>query len=295
MYQKVLFSTDFSPYSQKITEYIGEIPGIREVVLLHVADTAGSKKTGEGPGAGIEQVKSLMAQTEIIIRHLGLKVQSNVDILQHTIHHGTIGSRILKTAEREKVSLIVMGAKGKRPNDLLLGSVSTYVLYHSTIPLLIVKYQKTKSQAVPENEPSKRPLFSKVLIPTDFSAPAGELLQFVKEIKGIDEIVLLHVIDTEKTDPRLAEYTGEAAAKIGAVRDELTRSGFSVKDHISVGYPPEEINLLARQEEATLIAISPLGEGWLRGLKELVIGSTTYAVVRRADRPVLVVRPINRA
>jgi nucleotide-binding universal stress UspA family protein len=67
-----------------------------------------------------------------------------------------------------------------------------------------------------------------------------------------------------------------------------------VKEHVRVGYPPDEINLLAGQEQATLIAMSPLGEGWRRGLKELVVGSTTYTVVRRAERPVLVVRPVQK-
>jgi nucleotide-binding universal stress UspA family protein len=294
MYKKVLFPTDFSPYSEKILEWIREIPGIREVVLLHIVDTISSLKSGAGQGVEIEHVKSLVAHDEKILRNLGLTVQSNVDVMEITVHEGTIGARILKTAERENVSMIVMGARGKGLRDLFLGSVSTYVLHHATIPLLLVKSPGAGIAGAPVKIPENQPFFSKVLIPTDFSAPAGDLLRFIREIKEIKEIVLLHVINEEKNDPRLPEYISNATTKTRAIRDELIRAGFSVKDFVRTGYPPEEINLLAEQEHATLIAMSPLGEGWIRELKELFVGSTTYAVARRADLPVLIIRPLQK-
>ncbi len=185
-----------------------------------------------------------------------------------------------------------MGARGKSLHDLFLGSVSTYVLHHATIPLLLVKSAPADIPVAPAAVPEPPPVFSKVLVPTDFSAPAEVVVQFVKSMQGIHEIILLHVIHAEKSDSRLPEYVNGATPKLGRIRDELVQSGFTVKEHIRVGYPPDEINLLARQEQATLIAMSPLGEGWLSGLKELFVGGTTYAVVRRADRPVLVVRPV---
>jgi nucleotide-binding universal stress UspA family protein len=292
MYKRVLFPTDFSQHSQKITECIAEIPGIREVVLFHVVEPSGPLKTGTGPGPENEPAEPLMAEYKKIIGDQGLTVQADIEILGRPADQGTIGSIVLKKAESEKVSLIVMGARGKSLHDLLLGSVSTYVLYHAKIPLLLVKHPPGDSMAGPATVPASPPLFSKVLVPTDFSVPAEEVLRFVKSLRGIGEIILLHVIDAEKNDSRLPEYTSEATTKLGTIRDELVRSGFVVKEHVRVGYPPDEINLLAGQEQATLIAMSPLGEGWRRGLKELVVGSTTYTVVRRAERPVLVVRSV---
>ncbi len=38
MFEKVLFPIDFSEYAHKTLECIREIPGIKEVVLLHVID-----------------------------------------------------------------------------------------------------------------------------------------------------------------------------------------------------------------------------------------------------------------
>jgi nucleotide-binding universal stress UspA family protein len=295
MYKKVLFPTDFSHHSQKITECIAEIPGIREVVLLHVADPASPLNTGGGPGSEIELIEPNLAEYKKSIGNSGLTVQADTEVLEHAAHQGTIGSIILQKAERENVSLIVMGARGKSLHDLLLGSVSTYVLYHAKIPLLLVKFPPGDSMAGPATLPASQPLFSKVLVPTDFSVPAEEVIRFVKSLHGTGGIVLLHVIDAEQNDSRLAQCISGATTKLGEIRDELARSGFEVREHVRVGYPPDEINLLAGQEQATLIAMSPLGEGWRRGLKELVVGSTTYTVVRRADRPVLVVRPVQKA
>ncbi len=38
MFKKVLIPLDFSGYSQKILDRIREIPGVKEIVLLHVVD-----------------------------------------------------------------------------------------------------------------------------------------------------------------------------------------------------------------------------------------------------------------
>ena len=295
MYHKVLFPTDFSLPSQRITECIGQIPGIREVVLLHVVDATSPPKTGTGSSEEIVHVKGLMAQNEKVIGNFGLAVQTNVDVMEKTVDTGTIGSRILKTADKEKVSMIIMGARGKNLRDLFLGSVSTYVLHHASIPLLLVKSPQAGVMPGPEGIHANRPLFSRILVPTDFSAHSADVIRFVKATQGVDTVILVHVVHAKTNDTGHTEYINSAAMKLGAIRDELTQSGFTVKDHVRVGYPPDEINLLAEEEHATLIAISPRGEGLLRGLQELLIGSTTYAVVRRADRPVLVVRSVNKA
>jgi len=129
-----------------------------------------------------------------------------------------------------------------------------------------------------------------VLIPTDFSEPAGEVLSFLKDIKGIDTVILLNVIDTRKNDPHFLEYRNVAKTKLGEIGDKLIQSGFHVENHVRTGYPPDEIISLAETNSVTLIAMSPHGEGWLREVRELFVGSTTDAVVRRAGLPVIIIR-----
>jgi len=38
MFDKVLIPTDFSKEAQKVLECVGEIPGLKEVILLNVVD-----------------------------------------------------------------------------------------------------------------------------------------------------------------------------------------------------------------------------------------------------------------
>lgn len=49
-------------------------------------------------------------------------------------------------------------------------------------------------------------IFSKVLVPLDFSEPAGKLVSFISKVKGIDEIVLLNVIEKGKRDAETEGY-----------------------------------------------------------------------------------------
>ena len=49
-------------------------------------------------------------------------------------------------------------------------------------------------------------LFSKVLVPTDFSRSAGEASAFVKTIPGIREIIFLHVVNRVESDKEIEDF-----------------------------------------------------------------------------------------
>jgi len=284
MFEKVLFPTDFSEYAQKTLECIGEIPGIKELMLLHIVDATHPSKHGWTHGPHIENTKILMDEKKEYLESLGLKVKTKVDV----ITEGEVYREILRTAENEKVSLIVMGARGKSQiKDLLLGGVSTKVVRHAKTNLLIMRYKLVEDLEGVKHEKFCPMIFSKVLIPTDFSEFAGETISFVKNIKEIKAIDLLNVVSKGETDDEIEENVNAAKKGLGDIKEELGRAGFMVKEHVRVGNIPEEIISAAEDEDISLIAISPHGKGWF---KELLVGSTTCAVVRRANRPVLVVR-----
>lgn len=108
MYEKILFPTDFSESTKKTIECIGDIPGVKEVTLLHVVDATHPSKHGWIHGQHIEDAKIRLEEQKRHIESLGLKVVTNVEI----ITEGSIQDVILKIADNEKVSLIVMNAKG---------------------------------------------------------------------------------------------------------------------------------------------------------------------------------------
>ncbi len=284
MFEKVLFPTDFSEYAQKTLECIGEIPGVKELVLLHIVDATHPSKRGWTHGPHIENAKILMEEKKEYLKSLGLKVKTKVDV----ITEGEVYREILENADKEKVSLIVMGARGKSPiKELLLGSVSTNVLRYAKTHLLIMRYKLAEGLEGEKYEKFCPLIFSKVLFPTDFSEPAGEAISFVKDIKGIEEIILLNVVSKGETEEEIEENVNEAKKKLGDIKEELSGAGFKVKCHVRVGSPIEEIISTAEDDDVSLIAMSKRGKGWL---KELLIGSTTCAVARRANRPILVVR-----
>jgi len=284
MFEKVLVPTDFSEYAQKTLECIGEIPGIKELMLLHIVDATHPSKHGWTHGPHIWNTKILMDEKKQYLENLGLKVKTKMDV----ITEGEVYREILRTAENEKVSLIVMGARGKsRIKDLLLGSVSTKVVRHAKTNLLIMRYKLVEDLEGLKHEKFCPMIFSKVLLPTDFSEFAGETISFIKSIKDVKEIDLLNVVSKGETEEEIDENVNEAKNILGDIKEELGRAGFMVKDHVRVGNIPEEIISTAEDEDISLIAMSPHGKGWF---KELLVGSTTWAVVRRANRPVLVVR-----
>ncbi len=286
MFQKILFPTDFSANANKTLDCIGEIPGVKDVVLLHVVAVPSGvfdSKHGWIQGPQVEDAKLRLEEHKVHLESLGLNVTTKVEITS-----GDISQVILETADKENVSLIVMNSHGKSLiKGLLLGSVPLSVIRHAKIDVLLMRYKLAESLEGEKAEQFCEKIFSKVLYPTDFSEPAGRALSFVKTLKGIEEIGLVHVVTKGETEEEIEANVQEAKKKIEDIKDELSGAEFKVKDYVRVGSPAEEICSVAEDEDASLIAMSSHGKGWF---KELLLGDTTFDVVKNTKRPVLVVR-----
>jgi nucleotide-binding universal stress UspA family protein len=287
MFEKVLFPIDFSEQAMKTLECIGEIPGVKDVVLLHVVEVPSGvydSKHGWIYGPHVEDAKIRLEEQKEHLESLGLKVKTKVDV----ITAGNISHTILETADNENVSLIIMNAHGKSLiKGLLLGSVPLGVIRHAKTDVLLMRYKLAEILEGEKLEKFCEHLFSKVLYPTDFSEPAAEALSFVKSLEGIEDVVLVHVVTKGETTEEIEANVEEAKKKLEDIKKELSSAGFKVKDHVRVGSPVEEICSIAEEENVSLIAMSSHGKGWF---KELLLGDTTYDVVKTTKRPVLVVR-----
>ncbi len=288
MFEKVLVALDFSAYSQKIFDSISEIPGIQEVVLLHVVDATSPSKLGWTSGPYIENAKLLMAEKKEALEHLGFTVEIRVDVIVNVITQGTVSQAILEAAEIHEVSLIIMGARGINPiQEILLGSVSSAVLRQAKTSVLVMHFNPGEEDAGEGGDKSRRHLFSRVLVPTDFSPSAGEALSFIQQIPSVQEIVLLHVITRAESEAEIQAAVREAQARLAALRTDLTAPALAVRSHVRVGDPTEMTLSVAAEDNVSLIAMSAYGMAWFR---EMLVGSTTFTVVRRTRRPVLVIR-----
>ncbi len=284
MFEKVLFATDLSKYAQKTFECVEEIPGVKEIVLLHVVDATHPSMTGWIHGQHIENARMHLEEHKVHLENMGFKVKAKVDV----ITEGSISHSILKTADEENVSLILMNAHGKGLiKGLLLGSVALDVLRHAKKDILLMRYKLVESFDGEKLQKFCERIFSKVVYPTDFSGPAEKALSLLRRLDSIERIELVHVVTKGETKEEIEVEVQEAKKKLNGIKDELGSAGFTVNVHVRVGNPAEEICSVARDEDASLIAISSHGKGWI---KELLLGDTAYAVVKNTRRPVLVVR-----
>ncbi len=280
MFEKVLVPTDFSSHAKKVVECIGQIPGIKQVVLMSVISRSVITRVWD-PVAELKEVEARLMEEKKLIDAPGVEVKVRaVSVLE-----GEIANAVQRVAEEENVSLVAMGARGKsRIQSVLLGSVSRNALRFGDTHLLIMRYKVLESG---EMEMYCDRIFSKVLFPTDFSQPAEVALSFLKSIQGIGELVLLNVVSTGETDEEIEENQAAANKKIEDITRDLEKSGMKVTPKVLVGHPVETIRTVAEEENVSLIAMSSQGA---IAIKKGRIGSTAYDVANSVDKPVLILR-----
>ncbi|MGV8128047.1 MAG: universal stress protein, partial [Methanothrix sp.] len=275
-----LVPTDFSSHAKKVVECIGQIPGIKQVVLLSVISRSVITRVWD-PVAELKEVEARLMEEKKLIDAPGVEVKVRaVSVLE-----GEIANAVQRVAEEENVSLVAMGARGKsRIQSVLLGSVSRNALRFGDTHLLIMRYKVLDSG---EMEMYCDRIFSKVLFPTDFSQPAEVALSFLKNVQGISELVLLNVVSTGETDEEIEENQAAANKKIEEITRDLEKSGMKVTPKVLVGHPVETIRTVAEEENVSLIAMSSQGA---IAIKKGRIGSTAYDVANSVDKPVLILR-----
>ncbi|MDZ7708568.1 MAG: universal stress protein [Trueperaceae bacterium] len=132
-------------------------------------------------------------------------------------------------------------------------------------------------------------MFTKILVPTDFSSSADAAIALARENFPNAACRLLHVLDPKRVADPLAgaapvRAEREAlASELAARLDEVARDGD--ERVVEVGAPVEVILADAEAWRADLIVMGTHGR---TGLAHFLNGSVAERVVRRARRPVLI-------
>ncbi|MDM7912713.1 MAG: universal stress protein [Methanotrichaceae archaeon] len=281
MFEKVLVPTDFSTNSRRVLECVAYCPGIKEAVLVHVvaADWIGAPMfTLDKVEAHLEEEKRFLQET----RKAGpFEVRSRLEVAVGS----NVARALRRVADEEGVSLVMMGARGKSLIEgILLGNVAKDMLRYDDTHLMVLRQEMLEGRDAAD---FCSRLFSRVLLPVDFSEPSSQVVTMVRKIESLKEAVLVHVVSGGETSEQIEKSVKKAEEMLSFLAKDLGRQGVKASYHVLRGNPAEEINSLARVEKATTIAMSSCGAGWLKH----TLGSTTYEVVRQADRPVLVIRP----
>jgi len=146
-------------------------------------------------------------------------------------------------------------------------------------------------------------MFRKILFPTDFSDTSKQVIPYLKylqsigKITGTEEIVILHVVDTCIRFPALCaaeEYCKtidkmmvQAEDQARDVAKTLNDDGIKTSVRIEQGWPLREILRVEIEEDVELIVIGSHGRS---NIEEMLLGSVSENVIRKAKCPVLVVK-----
>ncbi|MDK2795953.1 MAG: hypothetical protein PWQ22_1266 [Archaeoglobaceae archaeon] len=277
--ERMLFPTDFSPYSMIVTEFLQDLKsaGVKEVDVLFVVNTA--KLSSVSGGFDLERY------VELEIR----RAEEELPKLLEKLEKAGLKAKAIKpfpsgnpVSEISKISksydFIAMGARGRGIfKEILLGSVSEGVVRKSEIPVYVFK---SKTEILESGMKCYKPcenLFAKILVAFDFSKHSQKALEYASKIakETHGEIILLHVDEDEKCKKD----------DLSAVAEDLRAKGLKVTDIKASGSPAKVILSKQAEMKATTIFIGSRG---MSLAKALIVGSVSDPVVRMSEVPVFV-------
>jgi nucleotide-binding universal stress UspA family protein len=202
------------------------------------------------------------------------------------ITSGSVPNRILDVAAAENVGLIVMGARGRGVvQGLLLGSVSSAVLHNTQNHVLIIRHKVMQGTQGLQFEKFCSQILSRIVFPMDFTEEAYAGLEKIAAMPKVGRIYTIYVISRGETRDEIAAEEKRATQLLANLHTSEALHDYDLTDMVRVGSPTDEIIRVAEEEDASLICMTSHGKGYFR---ELLVGSISFDVVRRAKRPVLV-------
>jgi nucleotide-binding universal stress UspA family protein len=280
MFEKILFPTDFTTHAQEELECISGFPGVREIVLLHIIRKFPIPLIETTIANSMKEYLD-EAKTYLETLHPGLTVTADMGTSTD------VTGVILETAAKRNTDLIVISGYVKNFKlGVLLGRVPATVLCRiSKTNVFVMPNRLIDTLSGETHNKFCRNPFSKILCPTDFSEFSKKAIASAGSLKGVREVILLHVLPATAQTP--ARH--EAEARLAALRDMIASQGARVRIVVTAGEPASEIARVAEMEDVSVIWMSDSGKGCLH---EFVSGSLVHDAVMNGKRPALIVRSV---
>jgi universal stress protein A len=150
-------------------------------------------------------------------------------------------------------------------------------------------------------------MFSRILVPTDFSPPSDAALEYARILaaKFGSSLQILHVIDdptaasefvpdgfAPSTEDIRTGLLAQAHTRLERLMNRVDRSRYHAHAQAVLGLPAQSIVDYATATRTGLIVMGTHGR---TGLAHLLMGSVAEQVVRTAPCPVLTVRQVTVA
>lgn len=185
--------------------------------------------------------------------------------------------------------LVVVARHGQEKLEgFWLDEATEYLLHHQETPVLLLGPEDDGSSAAPC-------CLRSILVALDLSAAAEAILDPVTALANLSDghITLAHVLAPVADAATLAQHRELAQQQLDRIADRLRLRGLSVSTRLVIEASPV-LGLLNELEQRRydVIALTTHGQG---GLQRLFLGSVAESLIRRAAKPVLVVRPHDTA
>jgi nucleotide-binding universal stress UspA family protein len=215
---------------------------------------------------------------------------------------GDVPDALCQEAIRSDSDLIVMSTHGRGGlSRMWLGSVADAVVRQSSTPVLLIRPPEGEEQFLEVEEPKIR----RVLIPLEGSTLSEAAIEPALELGALfgASFTLLRVIafpmvaasylpemvQTSRSIVKEAET--EARAYLERVRSSLDDGSRQIDIDVVVNQQPARGILdYAAANNVDLVSIATHGRS---GVERTLIGSTADKVIRGANTPILIVRPVN--
>jgi nucleotide-binding universal stress UspA family protein/N-acetylglutamate synthase-like GNAT family acetyltransferase len=291
MFPRVLVATDFSPFADRTLECIGEIPGMEKIVLIHVLNQTPvpprSSVFGNVPVPPEKQAQQVLDEKG---RYLEKTTGVPVTTILVNGAGGDTAASIIRTANNENISLIVMGARGKSIfRGIFLGSTSKNVIRKAGIDVLVMQFRGLEGKDDTPLEKFCTNIFYHVLCPVDFSIPSEKTLEYVKSMGFIRKVTLLNVIGTPDSEHARQQKIQDAEVLMAEAKADVAAQIKRTASIIRSGNPVDEICHAADELDVSLIMIARYGKSDYA--KNIPLGTVAEGVVSKAHRPLFVLSP----
>jgi nucleotide-binding universal stress UspA family protein len=154
MMKRLLLAVDDSKGSVRAAETLIDLFSEAKpvVTLVHVQKVLGQSLVGEGMASGpemetlrealqgTEHQEALDARANKIMAFYQDKLdKAGISEIKNVVKEGHPAEEILNSAKETQADLIIIGSRGKRTHDFLIGSVSREIANGSGIPVLLTK------------------------------------------------------------------------------------------------------------------------------------------------------------
>lgn len=293
---RVLCPVDFSEASRHALDhalaiarwYDARVTALHVISPLYVLEPPilFAEPSGSSPVA-IEP-QAMRARLREWLQQANAPAETEVSVDQgHPVAH------ILSYAASLSADLVVMGTHGRSGFDrFALGSVTEKVLRKAACPVVTVPPPAAAASTLP---------FKRLLCPVDFtdSSLSALRLAFSLAQESDARLTILHVFEWPGDEDTVVErlfklpdvrrqLEDETKERLEALVPPDVRTWCQPTTRLAFGKPYARILEIAREERADLIVIGVRGRN---ALDLTLFGSTANQVVRRAECPVLTLKP----